>query len=80
MTTQIVTDWITEEQFFERTRKDPLLRKVDSKWSTGSSPTLLVRGGYEHKEEWEKCFWYRYPSHARCFNCQWAKDCPKYVK
>lgn len=79
MTTTIVTDWITEEQFFERCRRDPQLRKVDRKWSQGSSPIMLVKGGYEHKEEWEKCFWYEHPSVARCINCELGKQCDHWV-
>lgn len=78
MTTTTVTDWIDEEDFFARRRRDNALRKIETKWSGGSSPILLIKAGYEHKEEWEKCFWYDYPSSVRCFDCEWEKKCPNF--
>lgn len=80
MRTELVSEtWMDEEEFFSRARRDPLLRKINKKWSSGSSPIMLIQAGYEYKEEWEKCYWYEYPSSVRCHECEWAKNCPKYV-
>lgn len=80
MKKEIITDWITEDTFFDRCKSDPKLRKIDTKWSNGSSPIFLIKAGYIEKEEWEKCFWYQYPSQTRCFKCEFSTKCDKFVK
>jgi hypothetical protein len=74
--------WITEEKFNDLCRSTPSLIKLETKWSEGSSPILLVRAGHESdlppKPEHEKCYWYQYPSKARCSGCKHAEVCPQY--
>lgn len=77
MIKRAVADWIDEETFFERRRRDPKLEQVETKWSSGSSPTLLIKAGYIEREEWEKCYWLQHPSEARCWECEHAKECPE---
>jgi len=79
MVKTITTGWLEESEFFSRQRRDKDLEIIEKKWSEGSSPIMLVRAGYSEREEYEKCFWYAYPSSARCFECDHAKVCDKYT-
>ena len=73
-------DWIDEETFFERARRDPKLRILEKKWSKGSSPTMLIKAGYpEPQPAYKECYWYQYPSSVRCHNCEHENVCDKYV-
>jgi len=73
-------EWIDEETFFDRRRRDPKLEILEKKWSGGSSPTILIRAGYPEKQPaYKDCYWYDYPSSNRCFECEHAKVCDKYV-
>lgn len=71
--------WRTEEDFFEHRRYDPKIEKIEQRWSEGSSSVLLVKWGYIEREDWEKCFWLKHPSSARCHGCQYSGACPSYV-
>lgn len=72
--------WVDEEDFFEARRRDPKLEIIEKKWSEGSSPIILIRYGYIAREEWEKCFWIKHPSEARCWECPHSGVCPSYTK
>lgn len=75
-----VSDWIDEEEFFARKRKDPTLVRIEEKWSGGSSPILLVQAGHVEEGQYKECYWYQYPSEARCWECIYLDVCPKAVK
>jgi len=79
MKTNVISDWVDEETFFDHRRRNPSLTIVDKKWSKGSSPIMLVKYGTIIKEEHEKCFWVQHPSKMRCWHCK-LTDCPNYSK